>query len=209
MKYRPPDTSLVNETLSALCLILLAMLITNFRNLHRIECIAADTDELTKINNSRGFYIELANELVRSSRYHHTFSLAFLDIDDFKKINDSHGHIEGDRLLIEVAKCLKGALRKTDTVARIGGDEFACLLPETSQTSAKSAFSNANLQLKNSMLKANWPVTFSVGVVTFESTPDDIKEAMKVADKLMYSVKNYKKNNISYQIWRNNNQPPP
>jgi len=117
----------------------LAVLVTNFRDVHRVESIAADTNKLTSIWNSRGFYVELANELVRSARYDHIFSLAYVDIDNFKYVNDSQGHTEGDRQLIEVAKCLKESLRETVTVARLGGDEFACLLPETEQDESKSS----------------------------------------------------------------------
>ena len=185
----------------AISLSILAILITNFRNVHRSESTAADTDYLTNIYNSRGFYIELANELVRSSRYEHVFSLAYIDIDNFKLVNDSRGHLAGDQLLIEVASSLKESLRATDTVARLGGDEFSCLLPETGQEEAKAAFAKASELLVQRMKNSNWPVTFSVGIVTFETMPEDIKEAMKVADELMYSVKNLDKNNVSYKIW--------
>ncbi len=179
----------------------LAILITNFRSVHRVESIAADTDNLTKINNSRGFYADLANELVRASRYEHVFSLAYLDIDNFKYINDTFGHAEGDRLLIAVANCLKQSLREADTVARLGGDEFVCLLPETEQEDAKAAFFKTSKLLKELIKKNDWPVSFSIGLVTFESIPVDIKVAMKIADDLMYSVKNEGKNDISYRVW--------
>jgi len=179
----------------------LALLVTNFRNVHRVESTAADTDHLTSVFNARGFYIELANELLRSSRYEHIFSLAYIDIDNFKYVNDSQGHAEGDRLLIEVARCLKEALRATDIVARLGGDEFACLLPETKQEEAKAAFLKASELLQSKMRISDWPVSFSVGLVTFETIPADIKEAMKIADDLMYSVKKSEKNNISYNVW--------
>lgn len=185
----------------AITLCLLAVLITNFRNVHRVESTAADTDDLTNVYNSRGFYVELANELVRSSRYEHIFSLAYIDIDNFKFVNDTRGHSVGDQLLIEVAKSLKESLRATDTVARLGGDEFACLLPETGQEEAKAAFGKASELLEQRMKNSNWSVTFSVGLVTFEMMPDDIKEAVKIADELMYSVKNLNKNNVSYKIW--------
>jgi diguanylate cyclase (GGDEF)-like protein len=178
-----------------------AFIVTNFRDLHRIEVNAADTDDLTGISNSRSFYVELANELIRSHRYGHVFSLAYLDIDDFKHVNDSQGHLEGDRLLIEVAKCLKISLRKTDTAARLGGDEFACLFPETNQENANIAFENVSDMLKKHIKEHGWDVTFSAGLVTFETIPDDIKEALNAADELMYSVKNGEKNNIALRVW--------
>lgn len=163
--------------------------------------MAADTDKLTDILNSRGFYTELTNELLRSVRYRHPFSLAYIDVDNFKSINDSKGHAEGDKLLIEVAQCLKVSLRITDSVARLGGDEFACLFPETGQKASKSAFAKASKALDRRMKCYHWPVSFSVGLVTFERIPTDIKEAMRIADDLMYTVKNADKNNISYQVW--------
>jgi diguanylate cyclase (GGDEF)-like protein len=183
---------------------LLAVLITNFRSVHRIEAVAADTDNLTNIFNSRGFYAKFANELLRSIRYEHIFSLAYIDIDDFKNINDSLGHPIGDELLVDVAKCLKSSLRATDTVARLGGDEFACLLPETKQIAARKAFSKIRNLLLKSMKSHGWAVSFSIGVVTFENPPDDIKEAIKIADDLMYDVKKSKKDNIAYRVWNKN-----
>jgi len=181
--------------------IVLALIITNFKNVYKKENIAADTDSLTGICNSRSFYFLLANEILRSSRFKHVFTLAYIDIDDFKHINDSLGHTTGDKLLKEVALCLKNTLRKTDTVARLGGDEFACLLPETEQDDAKAAFSKMGELLNEKMDIQEWKVTFSIGIVTFESLPEDISEAIKVADELMYSVKNNTKNNIAYKKW--------
>ncbi|WP_372771579.1 GGDEF domain-containing protein [Pseudoalteromonas sp.] len=178
-----------------------AIIITNFRNVHRVESVAADTDYLTGLSNSRRFYIELASELVRANRYKHTFSLAYIDVDGFKEINDTLGHDVGDKLLIGVAQCLSSNLREVDTVARLGGDEFSCLLPETKSSDAKHAFLNVIRALKRQMNANNWPVTFSIGLVTFEEIPDNVKEVVKVADELMYSVKNKEKNDIAYQIW--------
>lgn len=183
---------------------ILAVMVTNFRSVHRLESTAAGTDSLTKIANARSFYLEFANELVRSSRYDHKFTLAYLDIDNFKIINDSRGHAEGDKLLIAVANCLKHSLRATDITARVGGDEFVCLLPETDQKEAEKALSGAIESLTSCMEKQAWRVTFSVGAVTFKTPPEDIKEAMSVADKLMYSVKNTEKNNIYYENWPKN-----
>jgi len=180
----------------------LAVLITNFRDVHRFEAIAADTDSLTGLLNKRGLYAELANELLRCIRYNRIFSLAYLDIDNFKNINDSLGHLAGDKLLIQVADCLKSSLRATDVISRIGGDEFICLLPESDGETAKKAIEKVRTILKNNMASNHWPVSFSVGLVTFEKLPYDIKEAIEIADTLMYSVKNHKKNDIAYQVWQ-------
>lgn len=184
--------------------IILSVLVTNFQKVHKVEVVAAGTDDLTGAYNSRTFQLELANEILRSIRYKHVFTLIYIDIDDFKKINDTYGHATGNELLIKVVSCLKKELRKTDVVARLGGDEFACLLPETGLAEAKNAFSKASELLTSAMKNKKWPVTFSVGIVTFEDMPNDIKQAMNIADKLMYTVKNADKNNVAYEVWQGN-----
>jgi diguanylate cyclase (GGDEF)-like protein len=181
---------------------LLAILIINFRDVHRMEVHAADTDNLTGVHSARSFYAELANELLRSKRYDHVFSLAYIDVDNFKNINDALGHAAGDRLLKEVADCLVSSLRATDVIARLGGDEYACLLPETNQEEVKLAFLKTVDLLNKRMAKNKWDVSFSIGVVTFENIPEDIKEAIDLADTLMYSVKNDNKDSVAYQVYQ-------
>lgn len=180
--------------------IFVAILVTNFRKVHGVEVVAADTDTLTGVHSLRSFYAEIANEILRSHRYRHEFSLAYIDVDDFKKINDTLGHAAGDKLLIDLSKNLVSSVRTTDTIARIGGDEFVCLFPETGKGEAKKAILKLEKSLKESMSIKNWDVSFSIGLVTFESLPEDVHEAIKIADDLMYSVKNNKKNNIAYKV---------
>ena len=184
----------------------LAVIVTNFRSVHRFESLAADTDNLTGINNTRGFYTELTDELLRSVRYEHHFTLAFLDVDDFKSINDSLGHAVGDKLLREVANCLKVSVRSTDVVGRLGGDEFACLMPETEANEAKLAFENLLEALTVRMALHDWKVGFSIGVVTFEHLPGDIKGALKAADDLMYSAKLEGNSKAKYLVWETNSR---
>ena len=174
----------------------IAVLIIDFRNVHNSETDIANKDYLTGLLNTRSFSIELANEILRSIRYEHNFSMAYLDVDNFKLINDTHGHQAGDNLLIEVANCLTSNLRKTDVIARLGGDEFAIIFPETGNVEVKSAFAKTIKELKH--VQEN--VTFSVGVITFEELPKDIKEAIDMADRLMYSVKANKKNDVAFQV---------
>lgn len=181
-----------------------SIIVTNFRKVHGVEIIAADTDALTGLSSSRKFYAELENELNRSARYGHIFSLAYIDVDNFKNINDTLGHHVGDELLTQLSITLQISLRASDTIARIGGDEFICLLPETEQIAAKSAILNGEKRLKDTMKKYNWDVSFSIGVVTFEILPENVTQAVKLADDLMYQVKRGKKNDIAYKIWRGN-----
>lgn len=179
-----------------------AILITDFRKVYQVEVKAAAKDPLTGALNIRSFQVEMANEIFRSIRYQHIFSLVYIDIDNFKVVNDTRGHTEGDKLLITVAKTLSQTLRKTDFTARIGGDEFACLLPNTEMSEAKLVYNKANELLRKKMEASKWQVTFSVGIVAFDVLPDDMQEAMNIADKLMYSIKNTCKDKVAYKIWK-------
>ena len=176
----------------------IAVLVIDFRMVHNSEADLANKDHLTGLLNTRSFSIELANEILRSIRYEHNFSLAYLDIDNFKIINDTLGHQAGDVLLIKVANCLTSNLRKTDIVARLGGDEFSVIFPETGQEEVKTAFDKTIRELE----KIGKNVTFSVGVITFEKLPKDIKEAIDMADQLMYSVKTSKKNDVAFRVFK-------
>ena len=176
----------------------IAVLVIDFRKVHNSEADLANKDHLTGLLNTRSFSIELANEILRSIRYEHNFSLAYLDIDNFKIINDTLGHQAGDVLLIKVANCLTSNLRKTDIVARLGGDEFSVIFPETGQEEVKTAFDKTIRELE----KIGKNVTFSVGVITFEKLPKDIKEAIDMADQLMYSVKTSKKNDVAFRVFK-------
>lgn len=191
-----------NLCLHLVAYVALAVMMTNFRSVHGVEMIAADRDHLTGLLSTRGFYDRLADETRRGSRYPRTFSLAYIDVDYFKFINDSRGHGVGDMLLVEVAKTLLASLRATDVIARMGGDEFACMMPETDAKDARHVFSGVIQGLSASMRRYHWPVSFSVGMVTFETPPASVVEAIKITDDLMYHVKKSGKNNIEYRIWR-------
>ena len=120
----------------------------------------------------------------------------YIDLDNFKQVNDSQGHTAGDDLLRAVAQLMKSALRKTDVAARIGGDEFALLLTETGEDEALLALSHLRSKLHAAMSAANWPVTFSVGAVAFITPPASADQAIKLADTAMYEVKQGGKNNL-------------
>lgn len=181
--------------------VLLTLLLAAFRNLLHKEQLAADTDHLTGVYNSRGFNEKFEMEYARCVRFNRPFSIAYIDIDDFKTVNDALGHNTGDNLLTSVAGTLKDNLRKTDVVARLGGDEFVILFSETDADAVKEAFYLTYNRLMEVIHTNRWPVTFSVGVVTFQTAPESIKFALAAADELMYSVKKSTKNSIRYVTW--------
>ena len=160
----------------------------------------ARTDFLTGVLNAR-FFHELAQmEINRSLRYKRPFTIAFIDVDNFKTINDTFGHTTGDAVLRSIAINIKNHLRKTDIVARVGGDEFVMLLSETSAQTAPVVIFNMQRALLNEMNESGWPITFSIGVLTLSAPPISVDEMLGRADKLMYIVKNSGKNNIQYAI---------
>ena len=185
-----------------LCMFLLiSHLFSSFRERLRIEEAAADTDSLTGIANNRGFYENLDSIATYARRYRHTITVVYLDLDNFKTVNDTSGHSEGDELLLTVAQILDTQMRSTDIAARLGGDEFAVLLPETDYAAANAAFSNTQHHLQEAMRIHNWPVTFSIGMVTFEQIPESPRDMVKIVDELMYSVKKNQKNALSHITW--------
>jgi diguanylate cyclase (GGDEF)-like protein len=153
-------------------------------------------DSLTGAVNFRFFSTILQMEIDRNRRYERPFTIAYIDIDNFKTINDQFGHTTGDHLLRSVVQYAQAALRKTDSVARLGGDEFAILLPETGQVAATAFISRIQKGLLEEMQKGNWPVTFSIGVLTCQEAPQSVDEVIRLADGLMYSVKKNGKNAI-------------
>jgi diguanylate cyclase (GGDEF)-like protein len=159
----------------------------------------ARTDYLTRVANSRYFAEIASNEIKRAGRYLHPFTVAYLDIDDFKSVNDRWGHSTGDKLLALVADTMRRNIRATDSIARLGGDEFALLLPETGYDAASVVIQKVHQSLQAAMGRKGWPVTFSIGVVTFRTPPDSVDGMIKVADAFMYSVKHSGKNRIKHR----------
>lgn len=158
-------------------------------------------DGLTGLYNHRRFQEALALETERALRYQRTFSLLFFDVDNFKKYNDTHGHLEGDRLLQTLAQLINQRIRKNDLVARYGGEEFVILLPETTASHA--------LQLAEDIrtIIAEYPfpgresmpdgkITVSIGVANF---PDDGKDGpglVNIADRKQYQAKHLGRNRV-------------
>ena len=116
-----------------------ALLAAAQRDWLRRERAISRTDGLTGLLNGRGFYEAAAVELARSTRYRHPLTLAYVDLDDFKPINDRFGHARGDEMLVAVGRAIRKACRSTDVVGRVGGDEFVVLFPETGREAAETA----------------------------------------------------------------------
>jgi diguanylate cyclase (GGDEF)-like protein len=174
--------------------IFFALIISELRTLYERERQSSHTDSLTQIANRRAFFEVLEAEMNRASRYRAPLTLAYLDIDRFKQVNDTFGHAAGDKLLTVVAQTVEAHLRKADRVARLGGDEFAVLLPEITAEAATTVLHKLHSLLNESMQSRDLPVTFSIGAVTFHSAPASIPEMLSKADEAMYAAKNSGRN---------------
>jgi diguanylate cyclase (GGDEF)-like protein len=171
------------------------------RSLNRVALVAeqAMLDPLTGTANRRGFERALEVELERSTRRGHPCALIIVDLDDFKLVNDRYGHGVGDEVLVMLADRLRDSVRSADTVARLGGEEFALLLPETSLAGAlavaeraRSAFATSGLRLKGG---ERLTVTASFGAADFPASPDRTA-LMRDADQALYTAKRLGKDRV-------------
>jgi len=178
--------------------IILVYLLSSLKQSLDFEREMARSDHLTGAVNSRYFYDLLQMEMIRSLRYRHPFTVAYIDLDDFKLINDQFGHKIGDEALRMVVTHLNRQLRKSDVVARVGGDEFVVLLPETDQHAAQHMFARIQTCVLENVKTGSLPINFSVGVITYEDIPDSVDEVITLADELMYSVKRDGKHAVKY-----------
>lgn len=160
----------------------------------------AQVDELTGLGNQRAFHETLERELAIARRSGVPVGLVLLDLDDFKQVNDVHGHPTGDRLLAEVGRVLRGAVRSTDTVTRWGGEEFAVVLPHTDLQGAAVAAESVRVAI--SRIRVPLPdgkglrVTASLGVASSPSCSRDPDGLYAVADEALYDAKQAGKNRV-------------
>jgi len=155
-------------------------------------------DHLTGLLNRRAFFSMAGTEIKRMRRFLKSLSIAYIDLDNFKDVNDSCGHSEGDALLKHIAGKLSSSGREIDIMARIGGDEFAILFLETDETTAQTVIKKLKRNLFQTSSRHGWPIICSIGLVTFNRPPLDIDELISTADSQMYLAKNEGKNRIKH-----------
>jgi diguanylate cyclase (GGDEF)-like protein len=159
-------------------------------------------DDLTGLFNSRQFYRHIAQEVDRSNRYFRSLSLILMDIDNFKTLNDTYGHLFGDKILSAIGDIIKTAIRIQDTAYRYAGDEFTIILPETELEMAIAVAERVRQAIENDTQALSSPkpvtVTVSIGVVEY-LTDEAIKSFVHRADSAMYTSKKRGRNNISFE----------
>jgi diguanylate cyclase (GGDEF)-like protein len=164
------------------------------RTQRKLELLATH-DPLTNVLNARAFSNELAQELGRHRRYGRPLALIYLDLDDFKKVNDAHGHATGDAVLRLVADAMRSAVRQADVVGRLGGDELGVLMPETDGAVAHAAASRLAAGIRT-VFRGTPSVTASVGVVAVSGTEAGTDELLRKADQAMYEAKRTGKDRV-------------
>jgi len=172
------------------------LLMAHLKRLYERERQLSRIDPLTMVENRRAFLESAARARNFSDRRRALLSIAYIDLDDFKHWNDHLGHSTGDEILAAAAAAIRNALRPTDVVARIGGDEFAMLLPETDKETASRALDRVRLELERTMRERRWSVTFSIGLVSFSPPLGSVLEMIKAADQTMYAAKSLGKNRV-------------
>ena len=192
----------INEIFRLFVFLFIVIILSKLHELIQVQQELASTDYLTGIANRRAFFTLADAEIKRSRRYQQPFSIAYIDLDNFKYINDLYGHGTGDDLLREVASTIRRNIREVDILARLGGDEFVLLLPETSARSARAVMKKIRENLLSSMKEREWPVTFSIGLVTFKTPPATVSELILTSDNLMYKAKQSGKNRIRNMVKR-------
>jgi diguanylate cyclase (GGDEF)-like protein len=176
-----------------------AIALENALTIQRTEAVSV-TDDLTGLYNSRYLNLVLRRESKRASRSGRPLSLLFMDLDGFKGVNDTHGHLAGSKALVEAAAIIRGSARETDVAARFGGDEFSVILPDTGSEGAVAVAERIREKINACEFLASdglsIHLTASIGVATLPDVAASAEELLKAADVAMYRVKDAGKNGI-------------
>jgi diguanylate cyclase (GGDEF)-like protein len=200
LNYRA--STLTSETMAFLRVLCdyAAIAIQNVRAVERIQELTI-TDDCTGLFNSRHLYSVTESELERSRRFNLPFSLIFIDLDHFKRVNDLHGHLTGSRLLAEIARTIKHNVRGIDSAFRYGGDEFIVLLPQTGKDAALEVTQRLLHSLRDTRYQLSEGLELrmmaSFGIATYPEDGSSIQEIIGAADEMMYLVKNSARGNIA------------
>ncbi|MGZ5337506.1 MAG: diguanylate cyclase [Solirubrobacterales bacterium] len=198
----------INLRVAILLIALLAIVITytfylarTMHQLHDFTSQQAVTDELTGLSNQRRFRELLAKETERAKRFGHRLSLLMLDLDDFKRVNDTYGHLQGDEVLRAVAEAVRAESREVDEPSRYGGEELAVALPETDAAGAfelaeriRTRIEKVKIPLRNNA--GSMGVTISIGVGELGGSVDEAEDLIAAADEALYAAKRAGKNHV-------------
>lgn len=185
-----------NTVMQGTAFIYVTLLVSGLQASREAERLSARKDALTNLANKRGFLEQAQLLLSLCKRSGHPLVFAYIDLDNFKKVNDEFGHKQGDEVLKLAAKSMTSTFRNTDLIGRLGGDEFVVLLPETSEESALNALERLRVSVQDQMRKIGCDVTASIGAVAYRTPNDSLDDITHAADVVMYAVKSTGKNQV-------------
>jgi len=200
LDYSGPHIWLVNVAAQGASFVAVGLLIATLKGALVRERELSRTDALTSLLNGRAFYADAARVLALNRRTKRPATVACIDLDHFKKVNDTAGHHEGDRVLRAVAATILRCTRATDLAARMGGDEFVLLLPETGPQEARTTLERLQALLEETLAQTPGPVTASVGGVAFLAMPDDVQTMVQAADRELYAAKAAGKRRVRLEV---------
>lgn len=199
-RYSHPAIPVWNALVRFGFFLTIGLLLTALRTSLRGQQYLAQVDGLTGLYVRRAFEGRLKHDLALAQRRRSPLTLAYVDVDDFKALNDAHGHAEGDRVLRVIGRVLQGSVRETDTAARVGGDEFALVLPDTDRSGAEQVIAKLTGELHDALGAGARGITCSIGVVTFLDSATSPEHAVAAADELMYQVKRETKGAVAFRV---------
>ncbi len=207
-EFSTPLVPFINEFFRLVVFVFVVLVVGSLKTALETQKKIARTDTLTALANRLAFFEAAEKEIHRARRFNDPVSIVYIDIDNFKLVNDSRGHAAGDRLLQATAKIIVENIREIDLAARIGGDEIGLLLVKTNVSGAVTLAEKLKTRLDDQMRRKNWPVTFSMGVATFPKINASVGDMMNVADRLMYAAKHQGKNRIVQEIFIGHPEAP-
>lgn len=197
--YLHPAIYSWNALVRLVFFVTVAYFVSAQKNSLKREALLARVDYLTGLGNMKAFVDAAQREISRAKRYGHSCAVAYIDIDNFKIVNDTTGHIAGDALLRKIGIAIKENIRQTDFAARLGGDEFTILFPEIEPLQALAVANKLQSELMRLVAADAAPISFSIGLVSFVDPPRSVDEMLEAADKAMYIVKQNGKNAIHHE----------
>jgi diguanylate cyclase (GGDEF)-like protein len=175
------------------------VIVVQLKALYEHERYLSRIDPLTRVGNRRSLFEAASAAKSVSDRQGVPLSISYIDLDGFKQVNDRFGHSAGDSVLAATASAIANAVRPSDVVARIGGDEFAVLLPGADGEAAISILRRVRLELDSVMMEHRWPMTFSIGIASFTPPLGSVPEMIQAADQTMYIAKKKGKNRTEHR----------
>jgi len=199
-RYASPLIPVWNALVRLTFFVINAMLLTALRQSLRDQQLLARTDALTGLYSRRVFEERLVHDLALADRRNGVLTLAYVDIDDFGRVNETYGHTGGDRVLQLIGRVFRESLREADTAARLGGDEFALVLPDADSDGARQTVAKLEQELRKAFAAGHLEVTCSIGVVTLLDPTISAERAIAAADEAMYQVKQAGKGAVRFGV---------